>query len=96
MSDPNCLVLNWPPAEGWFLPPRAPETPEEEAAVYRLWIDKAVERGVPYVSLTWHPWSHYRFSHDCRAVRLTLEYAGERRLAATTYGAWAEAHAAKG
>jgi hypothetical protein len=88
----GCGVVNWPPLEPWFIPPAVPRTPEEEAEVYRLWIDKARGRGLAYVSLVWHPWSHYRFSADCRSVRLTLEYAKEIGMPADTFASWAAGH----
>ena len=36
-------------------------TPEEEFAMNKLFIDRSIALGFPFVSLIWHPWSLYRF-----------------------------------
>jgi len=94
LGDGKMLTIAWPPLEPWFIPPAPPKTPREEAAIYRVWLDQGVARGLPYVSLVWHPWSHYRFAPGGETVRWTLEYVSSRGLETTTYGAWAAAHAA--
>jgi len=78
-------IVAWPPLEDWFLPPRRPATPEEAAEVYTTWVEKAAERGLPYVSLVWHPGSLHRFDGECRTVRLVLERARRLGLEFCTY-----------
>ena len=62
-------------------------TPEEEFAINKLFIDKAVELGLPYVSLIWHPWSLARFDPAMTMLRFTFAYVRELGLEATTYEA---------
>jgi hypothetical protein len=51
----------------------------------RLFIDRAVELGLPYVSLIWHPWSLRRFDAEMKMLQLTLAYVQELGLEPTTY-----------
>jgi peptidoglycan/xylan/chitin deacetylase (PgdA/CDA1 family) len=62
-------------------------SPEEEFAINKIFIDKAVELGLPYVSLIWHPWSLARFDPAMTMLRLTFSYVRDLGLEATTYEA---------
>ncbi|MBN1348206.1 polysaccharide deacetylase family protein [candidate division KSB1 bacterium] len=56
------------------------ETPEEEFAMNRVFIDKAIEMGAKHVSLIWHPWSLKRFDPAMKMLELTFSYVRERGL----------------
>jgi peptidoglycan/xylan/chitin deacetylase (PgdA/CDA1 family) len=60
-------------------------TPEEEFAVNKRFIDRAVRDGLPYISLIWHPWSLARFDPGMRMLELTFAYVQELGLEPTTY-----------
>jgi hypothetical protein len=80
-------ILAWPS----LFPEAVRLTPissaEEEFAINKLFIDKAVALGLPYVSLIWHPWSLARFDPAMTMLRLTFSYVRELGLEATTYEA---------
>ena len=80
-------IVAWPSPFPEAVPLRPITTPEEEFAVNRLFIDRAVERGLPYVSLIWHPWSLARFDPAMTMLKLTFAYVQELGLEATTYAA---------
>lgn len=81
------LCLPWPPYVPWGIPGRPPATPEEEAAVQCRWIDRALELGLDYLSLVYHPHSIRRMSDDCRIVSLLIDALTERGVTCTTYTA---------
>ena len=62
-------------------------SPEKEFAINKIFIDRAVELGLPYVSLIWHPWSLARFDPALTMLRLTFSYVRDLGLEATTYEA---------
>lgn len=62
-------------------------TPEEEFAVNRVFIDRAVQMGLSYVSLIWHPWSLARFDPEMTMLRRTFAYVRELGLEPTTFAA---------
>ena len=78
--------LVWPSIPRWGIPDRIPRTPEEEFAVQRVWVDRALALGLDYVSPVYHPHSVYRMSPDCRVVELLMRHAKQEGMAATTYG----------
>lgn len=78
--------LAWPSIPRWGIPDRIPRTPEEEFAVQRVWVDRALALGLDYVSPVYHPHSVYRMSPDCRIVKLLIRYARQEGMATTTYG----------
>ncbi|MEZ4866602.1 MAG: polysaccharide deacetylase family protein [Caldilineaceae bacterium] len=78
-------IVAWPSPFPAAVPLRPITTPEEEFAVNRLFIDRAVALGLPYVSLIWHPWSLARFDPAMTMLKLTFAYVQELGLEATTY-----------
>lgn len=80
-------IVAWPSPFPEAVPLRPIKTPEEEFAVNRLFIDRAVELSLPYVSLIWHPWSLARFDPAMTMLKLTFAYVQELGLEATTYAA---------
>lgn len=80
-------IVAWPSPFPEAVPLRPIHTPEEEFAVNKLFIDRAIELDLPYVSLIWHPWSLGRFDPEMRMLKLTFAYVRERGLEATTYEA---------
>ncbi len=61
------------------------ETPEEEIAINRAFIDRALAGGYTHVSLVWHPWSIARFDPEMKMIVETLKYAREVGLQIGTY-----------
>jgi peptidoglycan/xylan/chitin deacetylase (PgdA/CDA1 family) len=80
-------ILAWPSPfpEAVRLTPIS--SPEEEFAINKVFIDRAVALGLPYVSLIWHPWSLARFDPAMTMLRLTFSYVRDLGLEATTYEA---------
>jgi len=74
---------NATPARLLLWPPLYPEqhltgyvrTPEEEFAVHRFFLDRALADGLEYVSLIWHPWSLGRFDPEMRMLDLVFDHA---------------------
>ena len=79
------LSLPWPPFVPWGIPNRPPRTPEEEFAVQRVWINRAREQGLDFISPVYHPHSIYRMSPECTTTRLLLEYVTSEGIPTTTY-----------
>ena len=87
LTDRPQRILAWPSPfpEAVVLSPI--ETPEEEFALNRIVIDRAVESGLPYVSLIWHPWSLHRFDPEMRMLEMTFSYVRDHGLEPTTFEA---------
>ena len=79
------LSLPWPSVLSWGVPNRPPQTPEEEFAVQKVWIDRAVAEGLDYISLVYHPHSIYRMSTQCRTMELIMQYLQDVGMPTTTY-----------
>jgi hypothetical protein len=87
LTDRPQRIVLWPSPFPELVPLRAITTPEEEFAINRLFIDRAVELNLPYVSLIWHPWSLFRFDPKMRMLEMTFSYVRDRGLEPTTYEA---------
>ncbi len=85
LTDRVQRILAWPPQLPEAIPSRPVTTPEEEFAIHRIFVTRAVELGLPYVSLIWHPWSLQRFDPDMRMLKLLFAFVQESGLEATTY-----------
>ena len=84
-SGPARITL-WPPDMPEAIPLDFVKTPEEEFAVNnRVFIDRASEQDLPFVSLIWHPWSLDRFDPDMRMLDTTFSYVREKGLQVGTY-----------
>ena len=94
-TEPRRLVL-WPPPAPEAIPPGPIASPEEEFAINRLFIDRAVALGLPYVSLIWHPWSLARFDPAMRMLELTFGYARSQGLTFARYADEWRRHAGAG
>jgi peptidoglycan/xylan/chitin deacetylase (PgdA/CDA1 family) len=81
---PRRLTL-WPPSDMGPIPDHFVTTPEEEFAVHRAVLDRAVERGFPYVSLIWHPWSLDRFDPAMRMLELVFAHVRSLGLEEGTF-----------
>lgn len=75
----------WPPELPAAIPAAHVETPEEEFAVNRVFLDAAIRDDAPFLSLIWHPWSLDRFDPDMKMLELTFAYARERGMDPCTY-----------
>lgn len=81
---PRRLTL-WPPPMPEAIPAGFVKTPEEEFAVNRVFLEKALERSHSFVSLIWHPWSLDRFDPDLKTLELTFTHARKLKLEPCTY-----------
>ena len=87
LTDRPQRIIAWPAPFPEAVPLRPISTPEEEFALNRVFIDRAVEMDLPYVSLIWHPWSLLRFDPDFRMLDLTFSYIRDLGLQPTTFEA---------
>ena len=75
----------WPPPMPEAIPPEFLSTPEEEFAVNRVFLDKAVSDGEVFVSLIWHPWSLDAFDPEMKMLELTFAHVRKVGLVPCTY-----------
>jgi peptidoglycan/xylan/chitin deacetylase (PgdA/CDA1 family) len=61
------------------------ETPEDEAALNRKLIDRAVRIDALHISLIWHPWSLHRFDPEMRMLERTFEHVKALGLPVSTF-----------
>ncbi len=78
-------IIAWPSPFPEAVPLRPIASPAEEFAINKLFIDRAVELELPFVSLIWHPWSLGRFDPGMQMLKLTFDYVRQLGLEATTY-----------
>jgi len=64
-------------------------SPEDEFAINRIFIDRAVKVGNPHVTLIWHPWSLGGFDPEMKMLDLTFSYVRELRLLCGKFGEYA-------
>jgi peptidoglycan/xylan/chitin deacetylase (PgdA/CDA1 family) len=81
---PRRLTL-WPPAMPEAIPAGFLKTPEDEFAINKVFIDKAIAEKMPHVSLIWHPWSLYAFDPKMKMLDITFSYVHERGIPTGTY-----------
>ena len=75
----------WPPEMPEAIPPSFISTPEEEFAINRVFLEKAVADKKPFVSLVWHPWSLFSFDPEMKMLELTFTHVRELGLKPCTY-----------
>jgi hypothetical protein len=85
---PPMRLQLFPPAMPEAVALKCVETPEEEMAAHRVFIDKALETGAPCVSFIWHPWSLHRFDPEMRMLDLTFRYVRDVGLEPCTFADW--------
>jgi peptidoglycan/xylan/chitin deacetylase (PgdA/CDA1 family) len=81
---PRVGLVAYPPAEDWHLPPAAPKSPAEQAAHHLVWVDRAREAGLPFVSIAFHPWSVFRYDPSLTEQRLIFEGLARRGVRVST------------
>ena len=81
---PRRLTL-WPPAMPEAIPAGFLSRPEEEFAVNRIFIDKAVADKKPHVTLIWHPWSLHAFDPQMKMLEMTFQYVRDQQLSACCF-----------
>lgn len=86
---PRRLTL-WPPPMPEAIPKGFITDVEEEFAVNRVFIDRALADELEFVSLIWHPWSLARFDPEMRMLELTFAHAQEQGMRTGTYAALRE------
>jgi len=75
----------WPSPMPEAIPSRFVKTPDDEFAVNRVFLERALEAGKPHVSLIWHPWSLHAFDPDMKMLELTFTHARRLGLVPSTY-----------
>jgi len=75
----------WPPEMPEAIPPGFISTPEEEFAVYRVFLEKAKSEDKPFVSLIWHPWSLHAFDPEMKMLELVFHHVRKIGLEPCTY-----------
>jgi hypothetical protein len=83
-DGPRRLIL-WPMSFPGAIPIGPIQTPDEEFAINRQFIDGAVSLGLSYVSLIWHPWSLGQFDSSMRMLALTFQYVRDIGMDFATY-----------
>lgn len=79
-------LLAYPPQFPEAIPPEPIDTPDEEFRYNnKVFIDRACEQRLDYVSLIWHPWSLAGFDPQMRMLDMTFDYVREAKLEATTF-----------
>jgi peptidoglycan/xylan/chitin deacetylase (PgdA/CDA1 family) len=81
---PRRLSL-WPPEMPEAIPRHFIQTPEEEFALNRIFLDRAAAESLTFVSLIWHPWSLAQFDPEMRMLELTFRHARDLGLDPCTY-----------
>lgn len=81
---PRRLVL-WPAPMPEAVPDGFLKTPQEEFALNRIFIERAAEESLAFVSLIWHPWSLDRFDAPMKMLELTFSLVREMKLETCTY-----------
>ncbi len=85
LTDRPQRILAWPSPFPETIRLGPITTPEEEFAMNRLFIDRAIELDLPYVSFIWYPWSLARFDPAMTMLTMTFAYVRERGLEPTTF-----------
>ena len=81
---PRRLTL-WPPPFPEAIPRAFCKTAEDEFEVNKVFLDKGVETGKPFVSLIWHPWSLAKFDPDMKMLELTFTHVRRLQMIPSTY-----------
>ncbi len=75
----------WPQPWPESIPTGFLKTPEDEVAINRVFIEKAVTDRLKFVSLIWHPWSLAQFDPEMRMLDQTFALVKSLGLRTTTY-----------
>ena len=78
-------ITLWPPQMPEAIPDGFITTPAEEFALNRVFLDKAVEEEMTFVSLIWHPWSLDAFDPDMKMLELTFDHVRKLEVEPCTY-----------
>ncbi len=78
-------ALLWPPVMPEAIPTRPVRTADEAFAVNRIFLERAAEQELPFVSLIWHPWSLHRFDASLRMLDLVFSQVRQLGLTPGTY-----------
>lgn len=78
-------VTLWPPIMPEAIPKDFVKTPEEEFAVNRVFLDKALADKKKHVTLIWHPWSLRAFDPEMKMLDLTFTRVKETGLKPCTF-----------
>lgn len=81
---PRRLTL-WPPEIPEAIPSDFVTTPEEEFAVNRVFLEKAVSENKTFVSLIWHPWSLGSFDPEMKMLELIFTHVRKLGVKPCTY-----------
>jgi peptidoglycan/xylan/chitin deacetylase (PgdA/CDA1 family) len=88
-------MLLWPPALPEAIPSGIIQTPDEEFAINRVYLDAAQQQELEFISLVWHPWSLNQFDPAMQMLHRTFQYVQEQNLGTATYGQLLDSRRAK-
>ena len=91
---PRRLTL-WPPLIPEAIPADFIETPEDEVAINRVFLERAAANDLRFVSLIWHPWSLGEFDPEMRMLDLTFDLVRSLGLQPSTYASLYDAFSAQ-
>jgi hypothetical protein len=75
----------WPAKIPEAIPTSFISTPEEEFAINRIFLEKAVSEDKTFVSIIWHPWSLDAFDPEMKMLELTFTNVRKLGLEPCTY-----------
>lgn len=79
-------ITLWPPEIPEAIPLKYVTTAQEEFAVHKIFLDKALSDKKTFVSLIWHPWSLDAFDPDMKMLELVFSYVHKQGFVPGTYG----------
>ena len=85
LTDKPQRIIAWPLTMSEAIVPGPVATPAEEFEIHRLFIDRAIEMDLPYVSLIWHPWSLHRFDPEMEMLKMVFSYVKGLGMEAATF-----------
>lgn len=78
-------ITLWPPEMPEAIPLKYVTTAEEEFAVHRIFIEKALSEKKTFVSLIWHPWSLDAFDPEMKMLELVFAHVQKLGLNTCRY-----------
>ncbi|MCS7225069.1 MAG: hypothetical protein NZ959_11030 [Armatimonadetes bacterium] len=85
MGNQPVRLIAFPAPYPEAVPLKPIETPEEEIAINRAFIDRALAGSYTHLSLVWHPRSITRFDPDMKMLVETFRYAQSVGMQFATY-----------
>lgn len=87
---PNISFITFPMPDAWQIRQEPTQTPQEDAEHHLLWVEKAMETDMPFISFAFHPWSLIRFDPQVRELDIIFDGLEEREIEVVTASTVAE------